>query len=270
MYYVYLGTMQVPIPPSEMKTKIGSRNKTINLIGKGEANVLRSPALTEISFRFLLPNSKYPFSQQIVRGFVATLFGVANGTAPSMLNALEEMKATYEPFQFIVVRMKPDGSYINSTNMKCTLESYSIEDAASEGCDMYADVTLKKWKDYGTKKLVINTNTDGSQTGTVQKTRSTLGSVALKGALAGATTGLLSGGLKGAFTGAFSGAAQAAVKSGISSYVAKNGETLSQGMKRVTGNAASVLSAMNVAKANKIAVPGVLTAGQLIKLTTKH
>ena len=270
MYYIYLGTMQVPIPPSEMKTKIGSRNKTINLIGKGEANVLRSPALTEVSFRFLLPNSKYPFSQQVVRGFVATLFGVSNGTAPSILNALEEMKATYEPFQFIVVRMKPNGGYINSTNMKCTLESYSIEDSASEGCDMYADVTLKKWKDYGTKKLVISTNADGKQTGTVKKTRSTLGSVALKGALSGAATGLLSGGLKGAFTGAFSGAAQAAAKGGVTSFVAKNGETLSQGLKRVTGSTSTVLSTLNVAKANKIAIPGVLTAKQLIKISTMH
>ena len=72
MYYMYMDNMQIPIPPPALKTKIGSRNKTIDLLEKGQVNVIRSPALTEISFRFMLPNSKYPFSQQVVRGMVAS------------------------------------------------------------------------------------------------------------------------------------------------------------------------------------------------------
>lgn len=265
MYYMYMGTMQIPIPPEELKTKIGSRNKTINLLGKGEVNVLRSAALTEISFKFMLPNSKYPFSQQIVKGMVASLFGIADGMAPSILDCLEEMKASLEPFQFIMVRMKQDGSYINSTNMRCILEDYSILESAGEGYDMYASVTLKKWKDYGTKKIVVSTDANGTQKGTVVQKRPTLGSIALKGAMMGAARGILSGGgARGAFTGIFSGAVGAAIQSTVSSYVAKDGETLSQSLRRVTGKAATVLGTMNVAKLNRIAIPGVLAAGQII------
>lgn len=270
MYYMYLGTMQIPIPPAEMKTKIGSRNKTINLLNKGEVNTLRSPALTEVSFKFMLPNTKYPFSQQIVRGMIAQLFGVADGMAPSILDMLEELKASLEPFQFIVVRMKDSGKYINSTNMRCTLENYTIQESAEEGYDMYAEITLKKWKDYGTKKIVVSTDANGAKKGTVMQKRPTLGSLALKGAMMGAARGVLSGGgVRGAFTGAFSGAAGVAIQSGVTAYAAKNGETLSQGLKRVTGQAATVLGVMNIAKLNRIGVPAVLAAGQVINCKRK-
>jgi hypothetical protein len=228
---MYMGTMQIPIPPPSLKTKIGSRNKTIDLLEKGQVNVIRSPALTEISFRFMLPNSNYPFSQQVVRGMVAAFLGASDGKAPSMIDELEKMKNSGEPFQFIVVRLKDGSSFINMMNEKVTLESYSIEKSADEGYDMYADVTLKAFKDYGAKRITVLTDSNGNKTGSVQTTRSTIGHSV-------PTT----------------------------SFSIKPGETLAQGCKRVLLSAEhwSQLAALN-----KIAVSAVLTAGQMIGLRRK-
>lgn len=231
MYYMYMGTMQIPIPPPSLKTKIGSRNKTIELLEKGQVNVIRSPALTEISFRFMLPNSPYPFSQQVVRGMVASFFGTSDGTAPSMIDALESMKTGGEPFQFIVVRMKDGGNFINMMNEKVTLESYSIEESADEGYDMYADVTLKAFKEYGAKRITVSTNSDGNKVGKLETTRPPTGH-----------------------------------SIPTTSFSIKSGETLAQGCKRVLGDASRW---SQLASLNKIAIPSVLKAGQVIGMQRK-
>lgn len=61
-YYFFLGNTMLPVPPPRMNTKINGKNKTINLINEGEVNLIKTPGLTEISFDFLLPNSRYPFA----------------------------------------------------------------------------------------------------------------------------------------------------------------------------------------------------------------
>ena len=231
MYYIYLDTMQVPIPPSSLKTKIKNRNKTIDLLEKGEVNVIKSAGLTEISFRMMLPNSKYPFSQQIVKGMVASILGVGSGMAPDIIDTLESLKTAGQPFQFIVVRMKDSGSFINMMNVKVTLEEYSIEDNAAEGYDMYADITLKKYVDWGAKTLSVSTDSAGNNTGTVDPVRSIVGhSIPTK------------------------------------AFAIKAGETLMQGMKRTLGNPNNLFK---IAALNKIAVPAVLAAGQVVKINTK-
>lgn len=231
MYYIYLDTMQVPIPPSEIKTKIRNRNKTIDLLEKGEVNVIKSAGLTEISFRMMLPNSSYPFSQQVVKGMVASILGVSSGMAPDIIDTLEGLKTAGQPFQFIVVRMKDSGSFINMMNVKVTLEEYSIEDNAAEGYDMYADITLKKYVDWGAKTISVSTDSAGNKTGTVDPVRSTVGHSV-------PTTG----------------------------FAVQAGETLMQGLKRTIGNPNNLFK---IAALNKIAIPAVLTAGQVIKINTK-
>lgn len=230
MYYMYMGQMQIPVPPPELTTRIGSRNKTIELLDKGEVTVIRNPGLAEVSMRFLLPNSMYPFSQQVVRGVAATFLGDSDGSAPSMLTSLEEMKVTQEPFQFIVVRMKDNGSYINMMNLKVTLEDYAISEAAVEGYDMYANVKMKAWREYGAKKIKVTTDSEGNKVGTTETTRPTTGHDIPK-----------------------------------VSFMSKPGETLAQAAKRALGSAASW---EQLASINKIAIPAILTAGQVIRVKT--
>ena len=49
--------MQLPVPPAKMTVKIKGKNKTVDLINEGEANLIKDAGLTEISFdaRFQTP-----------------------------------------------------------------------------------------------------------------------------------------------------------------------------------------------------------------------
>lgn len=221
MYYMYLDTTQIPIPPESMRTKINNKNQTIDLLGKGEVNLLKKPGLTEITFKFLLPNSSYPFNQSLLMGFQR---------APFYVDQLEALKTSMQPFQFIVVRMKENGSMINITNIKVTLEEYTLEEDASNGYDMYANVSLKKYVDWGAKRIEVKTDSEGKTTGTVTKDRSTTGKVV-------ASTAKVSA-----------------------------GQTLQQIVKRELGNTNNLFA---IAALNKIAVPAALAVGQVIKLKEK-
>lgn len=217
MYYMYLDRMEIPIPPPEMTTTVSGKNETIDLIGKGEVNILKPAGLTEVSFKFMLPNSNYPFNQ-------STLF--KGRKAKYYIDELKKLKKK-GVIQFIMVRMSPKGAMLAMTNMKATLEDWNIEEAAEEGLDMYANVKLKKWKDWGAKRIEVTTDENGKVTGTVQGDRPTTGKEVPK-----------------------------SVKSGF-------GATLQQVVRTQLGNPDNLFA---IAALNKIAVPALLTYGQLIKL----
>lgn len=235
MYYMYLGSTQIPIPPPTLTTKIGSRNKTYELLETGEVNVIRAPKLTEVSFRFMLPNTDYPFSQQRSGGLggslLSTLMGSSNGLAPDLIAALKELKESGEPTRFIVVRMKQNGGFINMMNLKVTLEDYSIEEDADEGYDMYANVTLKRYVDFGTKRLQVQTDASGKKTATAVSDRPTTGHAIY-------------------------------AKNGILGKTVK-GDTLAQFAKRALGKA---MYWPQLANFNKIVIPAVMKTGTSIKM----
>lgn len=133
-------------------------------------------------------------------------------------------------FQFIVVRMKPNGEMLQMTNMKVTLEDYKIIEDAEEGFDAYADITLKQWKDYGTKKVTLQTDKNGNVTGTAEQNR------AAGNKLPSAT-------------------AKVSTKT-----------TLQRLVKKEFGNTNNLF---RIKALNKIAVPGVLAVGQVLQMHKK-
>ena len=144
-YEFYLGKMLCPIAPSKLDTKIKGKNKTVTLINEGEINILKMAGLTEISFDLLLPNVKYPFASYKT-GFKDAKF---------FLDQIEELKVSQKPFQFIVTRTFPNGKMLFNTNMKVSLEDYTVKESATEGFDVVVSIKLKQYKDYGTKVAKI-------------------------------------------------------------------------------------------------------------------
>ncbi|WP_101913364.1 peptidoglycan-binding protein [Megasphaera vaginalis (ex Bordigoni et al. 2020)] len=227
-YYMYMGDMQIPIPPETLETTINNKNETINLLGVGEVNVLKLAGLTDITFKMLLPNSSYPFNESMLMKskmasyYVDKLEQLKNG------NALDSLLGNGKPkFQFIVVRMKPNGSMLQMTNMKVTLEDYKVIEEAENGFDAYADIKLKQWRDYGTKKITLQTDKDGNVTGTAEKARDTGGKVAAATARAA------------------------------------KGTTLQRMIKQQFGNTNNLFK---IAALNKIAIPATLAIGQVVKM----
>lgn len=157
MYYVFLDKLQLPIAPGEITTVINGNNKRVHLINDGEINILKLPGLTEISFDFLLPHTKYPFASYGTAGFVGQ---------HAFFVYLERLQTKQKPFQFIVSRMSGNKLLFN-TNLKVSLESYDIKEVADNGLDQIISVRLVQYKTYSTK--VLQTDSNGNTT--VKKTR---------------------------------------------------------------------------------------------------
>ena len=145
MYYFYLDKLLLPIAPEKLQLKIGNNNKTLTLINEGEINILKKAKLTDIEFEVLLPNVKYPFATYNDNFQNASYF----------LENIEKLKTSEKPFQFIVSRKMPSGKILFDTNIKVSLEDYTISEEAEEGFDVKVTIKLKQYKDYSTKTVQI-------------------------------------------------------------------------------------------------------------------
>lgn len=141
-YEFYLDGVQLPIPPSKMQTKIANQNKTINLINDGEINLLKTPGLTDISIDVIIPQTPYPFA-------------VGNQSASHYLGKFESLKVKKKPFQFIVSRTTPGGNSLFNTNMKVSLEDYTITEDAKDGLDLSVSIKLKQYRPFATKSVEV-------------------------------------------------------------------------------------------------------------------
>lgn len=217
-YIFYLGDMQLPIAPSKLQLKINSNNKTVTLINDGEINIIKTPGLTDISFEVLLPNVKYPFATY-PDGFKG---------ADYYLEVLEKLKTSIEPFQFIVTRTKPNGEYLFDTNIKVTLEDYTIvEDAEKYGFDVGVSISLKQYRDYCTKVLSMKNKTESStKVATVEQNRTSTKTLA-------------------------------------STHIVKSGETLWAICQKELGDGSKY---KEIAALNNISNPNLIKVGQVIKL----
>lgn len=98
-----------------------------------------------MSFDILLPNSKYPFA----------IYKNSFEPAKYFLTQIEKLKTDMQPFQFIVSRKMPNNKVLFDTNMKVTLEEYTITEEAKDGFDVKVKIKIKQYRDYATKTMKI-------------------------------------------------------------------------------------------------------------------
>lgn len=137
--------VRIPVPPGKMSTKINNKNKTIDLIGFGEFNILKDAGLTDISFQLLLPANQYPFAVY-ESGFKPPLY---------YLDKLKKYKTSKKPIRFKVIRASPKGELLFETDMLTSLEKYAIDEDAKEGFDVIVDIELKQYKEEITEIMKI-------------------------------------------------------------------------------------------------------------------
>lgn len=148
-YACYLAGVQMPTP-AKLTVKVKNKNKTLILLNEGEINFLRTPGLTEITVPLVLP-----------------MLG-GERSPSSYLDMLEGLKTGKGTTQFILVRRSPDGRILFDTNIKVSVEDYNIvEDVKANGLDVAVDVSLKQWRDYGTKTATVEQPAEPSQAPTV-------------------------------------------------------------------------------------------------------
>lgn len=146
-YIFYIDRVLLPVAPSSVTITHKNMNNVINLINDAEFNMLKQEGLQEISFKFMLPSQRYPFARYL--GFYQR---------PSYyLNKLKNLKKRAKPFQLIIIRNYPNsGRAYFSTNLKVSIEDFSVEEDAEEGMDVYVDIKFKEFIDPRPKQYIKN------------------------------------------------------------------------------------------------------------------
>ncbi len=159
-YDFYLNRCLLPIAPPKLEIKINNANETITLINEGQVNILKKAELTDIEFECRIPQVSYPFAvyQSGFRG------------ASYFLDYFESLKTGKKPFQFLVSRTLPNGKVLFSTNIKVSMESYTITEDAKDNFDLLVKIKLKQYREYGTKTITIKQG-DSSPKAEVEETR---------------------------------------------------------------------------------------------------
>lgn len=165
MYLFYLGNMMLPVTPEKLELKIANNNKTITLINEGEANILKRPGLTKVTFGALLPNVRYPFA----------VYKDGFQPAETYLNKLESLKNSQAPFVFRVMRSDEEAVSSFDTFLTVSLEDYTIaEDAEKYGRDVYVSISLLQYKGYAAKTITFQDSSSGNtKTATISSSRDT-------------------------------------------------------------------------------------------------
>lgn len=145
-YRLYLDGVLFPVTPSKITVKINGKNERVTLINEGEASILKSPGLTDVEFELLLPQGEYPFA----------VYPDGYRSAQFYMEKLEALMLSKQPFQYIVTRTDLLNRKLFDTNMKVSLEDYSIIEDAGEGFDLTVKVKLKQYREFTTKICTID------------------------------------------------------------------------------------------------------------------
>lgn len=149
MYHFFLGDIHFPVTPESFEIKTGSKNKTVDLLTGEDINILGAPALKEIRFKALLPETEYPFCNYY-GGFIS---------GREIMRRIERMKRDKETVQFIVFRHR-GLKYLGHVNLAVNVEGFSVEESAEQGYDKVLEITLKEYRYYATR--VYTENADGT------------------------------------------------------------------------------------------------------------
>ena len=154
-YKCYLFGQLMPQTPAKLSVKISGKNTTVTLLNEGEINFLKYPGLTEITLPLVFPML------------------TASKRPDYYLTLLERAKTQKTTTQFIMTRTTPAGQLLFDTNIKVSVEDYTIEENATNGLDVSVEVKLKQYRDYSTKTVAIKTtvkHNDSKDTPVVKKT----------------------------------------------------------------------------------------------------
>lgn len=177
--------IELPLAPSQFKTKVGNKNKTIDLVSVGEVNIPKDIGLREFSFKILLPkdatlvtgSKSYVDSEGDVL-YTANYSKMEFHEPVWYLNRFRELKAAVKPFFLVIIRQltdsyNADGSinykYLFGGNLKVTMEDYTVEENAGEEGDYWVDIKLKEYREVGVIKKLDETGTTSDE-GKVQAT----------------------------------------------------------------------------------------------------
>lgn len=149
-----------PITPPSLSIKIGSKNEVVTLINEGDINILKSPALIEVSFEARFPMRQYPYARTY-------------SDFQNYFDKFKELKEKKKPFHFIVARDSLGGKRSWETDLYMGLEDFTLDEDSNEGDDVLITFNLKQYKNYGVVRLKTSSTSNSTSTSTSSKARET-------------------------------------------------------------------------------------------------
>lgn len=223
-YKCYLFGQLMPQTPGKLTVKIKGKNKTLELLNEGEINFLRTPGLTEITLPLTFPML------------------TASRRPDYYLNLLEKAKTGKTTTQFIMTRTTPNGGLLFDTNIKVSVEDYTITESATNGLDVSVEINLKQYRDYGTKTVTVETEATKTTAAVTQTSTKTTTATVTK-------------------------EREATTSPKTTTYTVKKGDTLWGIAKKFLGNGAKYMTIYNANK-DKIKNPNLIYVGQTFTIPT--
>jgi len=169
-YHFFVGDLELPYAPSELKVTIGSNNKTVELISGDEINILKNPKLTEIEFDIELPRGRqYAFANKLI-------------SSKTYTDYFEKIMVNKSPVKLVITRPNPmlknqgfsskktlilggTKKDFESTVLTVSLEGYNMTESAENAYDIKVSLKFKEYITFGTvkKPIVSNRNSNNKK-----------------------------------------------------------------------------------------------------------
>jgi len=152
MYEFYLDDEKLPLPPSKFTTTVNNSNTTVDLLSIGDVNVIKDIGLRDFSLEVLLPGKPYPFVSTLDSFKIPIYY----------LVKFREIKESKKPVRLIITRILSNQGEIFSTNIKVSIEDYTVEEIAGEEGDIHVILNLKEYRKPMLKVIEVQNNSDGT------------------------------------------------------------------------------------------------------------
>lgn len=142
---------ELPLTPEVFITKVSGKNKIIELISIGEANILKDIALRDFNFKIYLPDdisfiNEKECIEETDQKFNKT-FNSAVFKPIVYLAKFREFKASKKPIRFIITRIMPNGERIFDGNLLVSFENYTVEEKAGDEGNFWVNIELKEYRE---------------------------------------------------------------------------------------------------------------------------
>lgn len=127
-----------PVNPAEIKVSYGNADKTDNVAGVGEILIPQKPGLMTVTFSSFFPGSPddaytsdYTDPRALCEAFI---------------------KAWKSRTRCRLVISRPNG---HDTTIRCVISDFSLTDKGGEPQDIYFEITLTEYRDFGVSQLSV-------------------------------------------------------------------------------------------------------------------
>ena len=163
--------IEFPLAPEKLTTKVGNKNKTVDLVKMGEVNIPKHIGLRDFSFKVLLPKDEALITGTKLKvNESGSIVSEENWTKMKYhepiwyLSRLREIKANpNDKLYFVVIReltgeYKEDGTAVVKRlfdgNLTVAIEDYTVEENAGEEGDWWVEIKLKELRQVGITKVI--------------------------------------------------------------------------------------------------------------------